>query len=397
METINNNLPALNFTEVQTIIGQAPATLQANMASRDNTVKAGADLIAASKNVGMSADLDMKMSGYVEKARKSLKAINEKRKPFTQMMDEVKKRFTECENDIKAKADEVQLIRDDYATKLMQERQAREAEERKKLEREKEIIAVKQLIKTAIGEAFYNLITDKKKKVNALFDSTALDTYEAIKNNFDSPVSIFTPKQLQDLKIHVTSNILTAQEIESFRIEITNEDAMQLHYAAEYRSIMSVFQQEVKDKLPSKFKQLHDLAKASEEEAAKIKEQEALRQAEELEKLDDEKNTAISSVSTAAASEAAAETAQATIGALFNATTEAPRVKEGMAINIINKAAYPLIFMFWFEKEGNKLDSEKIEKKTIAQMKKFCEDHAVSTGELIDSKLIEYVDVFKAK
>ena len=399
METTNNNLPAtLNISEVQSIIGQAPATLQANMTSRDNAVKAGNELIEASKNIGMSADLDAKMAIYVEKARKSLKAINDKRKPFTQMMDEVKKRFTECENDIKAKADEVQKIRDDHATKLMKEKLAKEEEERKKLEKEKEVIAVRQQIKTKLSEAFYNFVAEKKSKVNAIFDSITLDTYNDIKASLDSPVSIFTPKALQDLSISVESNILTADEIQALKSEISQDDSLHVHYASEYRNIMSVFQQEVRDKLPSKLTQLEELSRADAAEAERIKNEEAARQEEERIKLENEKNAAIDNAIVTAAAEAAAETTQATMGALFNTNSvEAPRVKERTEIKILNKAAYSLIFMFWFEKEGVNLDSEKIEKKTLAQMKKFCEDYAVSTGELIDSKLIEYVDVYKAK
>lgn len=53
--------------------------------------------------------------------------------------------------------------------------------------------------------------------------------------------------------------------------------------------------------------------------------------------------------------------------------------------------------LFWFEREGKNLPNEKIEKKSIAQMKKFCEDIANKDGEIITSNFITYKEVVTAK
>ena len=43
------------------------------------------------------------------------------------------------------------------------------------------------------------------------------------------------------------------------------------------------------------------------------------------------------------------------------------------------------------------LSNEKIEKMTVARMKKFCEDAANKNGEIIDSNTIKYIEVVTAK
>ncbi|MFA5849974.1 MAG: hypothetical protein WC833_08825 [Bacteroidales bacterium] len=400
METNTNTalqtLP--NITEIQKIIGDAPATLTANISSKEKAVKAADDLITAHTTTGMTPALDAQMAEYTDKAKKTITAINEKRKPFTQMMDELKKQFTGCETTIKAKVDEVQKLRDDYATKLMKEKQEQDRIAAEKLAREKEVIAVRQAIKTALGTAFYEFITSKKKKVNELFDTLTLEKFEVDSQKFSAPVSMFTPRHLQELRISVSSTILKVEEINALILEVAQDDALYVHYANEYRNIMTVFQKETVDKLPSKKQQLEDLAKADEEEKAKLLEQENKRKEEATAALQKEQDEASKTVEINAATQAAGETTQASMGALFSAAaTEAPKVKTGTEIIVKNKVGYSLIFQFWFEHEGKDLDPEKIEKKTIGQMKKFCEDHAVKTGELIDSVLIEYNDVYKAK
>ena len=95
--------------------------------------------------------------------------------------------------------------------------------------------------------------------------------------------------------------------------------------------------------------------------------------------------------------QASAEQMTAAIDSQANIFQEVPQVKEGVEIVVKNPVAYGLIFQFWFEKEGKTLSAEKIEKKSIGQMKKFCEDYTLKTGETINNPLISYKDVFKAK
>ena len=94
-----------------------------------------------------------------------------------------------------------------------------------------------------------------------------------------------------------------------------------------------------------------------------------------------------------------AEKTEAYLNTLFDQNYSAPEanVKKTLSIEVSNPAGYGQIFMFWFEREGKNLPNEKIEKKYIAQMKKFCEDIANKDGEIITSNFITYKEVVTAK
>ncbi len=42
-------------------------------------------------------------------------------------------------------------------------------------------------------------------------------------------------------------------------------------------------------------------------------------------------------------------------------------------------------------------NQDKIDRVTFERMRKFCEKHAMTTGEFIDSPLVTYTEIFKAK
>lgn len=388
-----------NITEIQKIIGSAPATLAANISSKDKAIKAAEDLILAHTTFGMSPELDGRIAIYNDKAKKTISAINEKRKPFTQMVTALAKQFTGCESDIKAKVDELQKLRDDYATKLMVERKEKERLAALQLAKDQEIVEVKKAVKTAISNAFYAYLTAKKTKVNELFDKLTLETFEAKKPIFPSPVSLFNPADLKALVLDIPKNTLTKEESAEIVKTILEDDATHIHYATEYRTSMQVFQKETVDKLPSKKLQLEELSKASEEEAKKLLEEQLKRSEDATKELQKEQEAASKTAAIEVATVAAGESSMATFGNFFGALSgpTAPRVKESTEIIIKNISGYAQIFQFWLSNEGSKLTTEQIEKKTIGQMKLFCENFAVKTGELITSEFIEYKDKYKAK
>ena len=77
--------------------------------------------------------------------------------------------------------------------------------------------------------------------------------------------------------------------------------------------------------------------------------------------------------------------------------TEAPKVKEGYDIKVLNPAGYLQLISFWFENEGKNLTNDKIESMSITRIKAFCEKYAVKNDVTIESKLLVYEPVYKAK
>ncbi len=72
------------------------------------------------------------------------------------------------------------------------------------------------------------------------------------------------------------------------------------------------------------------------------------------------------------------------------------KVRTTLDIKVTHPAGYVQIFSFWFEKEGMNLGTDNIEKKTVAQMKRFCADWANKHGEVIESDYIKYEESYKA-
>lgn len=388
-----------NITEIQKIIGDAPATLVANTTSRDRAVQAAEEMIKAHANVGMTPELDGRMALYIDKGKKTIKAINEKRKPFTQMMDELKKKFTECENDIKTKVDEVQKLRDDYATKLMKEKQEQERQAALKAAKEKERITLVQSVKDEIATAFYAFVAAKKQGALDFFNKITLEDFETSSLKLQTSPLTFTPAQLKELKINEpVAEHHTKQELAEIILSVVEDDALHVRYSSEYSSAMSVYKKDLIDRLPSKKKELEAIAAANEEEKKRLEQEREKREQEEKEKAAQEADKQTKEALTNNSAEAAQSEAATSMGSLFAAAaTPTLAVKENVEISIKNNAAYALLFQYWFERKGKTMDQDAIEKTTLGRIKKYCEDYIKDTGEVIESPFIEIVETYKAK
>lgn len=401
METNQNTaiqtLP--NIAEIQKIIGDAPATLVANTTSRDRAVQAADEMIKAHTNSGMTPELDAQMAAFVDKARKTVKVINDKRKPFTQMMDELKKRFTECENDIKTRVDMVQKLRDDYATKLMREKQEKERQAALVAAKEKEKIVLIQQIKDAVAKAFYDYVAAKKESSLKYFNEITLANFEERSRVLETSGFSFTPARLKELKIsQISYEHHDEKEFAEILTSIVEDDSLHVHYNNEYGTAMSTHKKDIIDRLPSKKKELEAMAAADEVEKKRLEDEKAKREEEERARIAEEAQKQLQAVSVNNKAEAAQSEAATSMDSLFAvASAPAPAVKESVEIQVKNNAAYALLFQYWFERKGKTMDQDSIEKMTLGRIKKFCEDYIKETGEVIDSPFIELVDKFKAK
>ena len=74
----------------------------------------------------------------------------------------------------------------------------------------------------------------------------------------------------------------------------------------------------------------------------------------------------------------------------------APETRDGFKITLLNKTAVAEIFTFWFQREGMTLTISELEKKSITQMKAFCEKIGHKSGDMIVSENLKYEPVYKA-
>lgn len=391
-------LPAINMEELVVIINEAPAILEKNTLSRNNAIQYGQNLVSQAENHGMSEDLDKLMAGYLEKLRITYKTINERRKPFSQLVDEIKKRFTAIEADIAPTSKDnifahVQSWRDQYATAKIEEQKRREKEAAEKLAREKELVAIRQGLEADYAISFSKLVTQAKKQLIAIFETTTLENEDAQRTQI-----AYFPVKL-DAKDLIFSKIRSAyvneSEIEELQAAVAKRYFSEFNL--EYGNQINVLKRELIDKFASKIEELRQIEKASAEEADRLRaEADASRKAAE-EKAAAEAAEAARKAADEASARAAAATIEATMNTQAELFQETPKVKEAYEIIVKNPAAYAMIFQFWFEKEGRGWPVDKIEKMTIGRMKSFCEAYALKNDEKISSNLIKYKEIFKAK
>lgn len=384
------------------IVQTAPAILLDNKGRHDKAIAYGENLLNKAEQTGMNDELDALMSDYQAKLRVTYKTIYEARRPFTQIVDEVKKEFTTLEAAIDPAGKSniffnIQRVRDIYVTEKVKAQKAKEAEALRLQNIEKEKIDIEKQVEIAINQGFGEYLLKAKQSLNNIFEGITLQTIENDQKNIQT-FEINLPKEsfASFTKRHFFVNYITPMEVEEI-IKMKGSDEVYSDLNIICGIDLKEYKKELIEKIPSKKKELESIATADAEEAEKLQKEADERKASEAKRLEEEAAQKVKETNQASEVAAVGKVLEATVATQAELFTEAPKTKDGYQIQIANKAAYGLIFQFWFEKEGKLLDSEKIEKKTIAQMKKFCEDLAIKNDEKIVSPLLKYVETYKAK
>lgn len=392
VQTIENGL---QIDKVQEIIGQAPAILEENKQRVSRAMDAADTLLKNKEEVGMSDALDGQMAAFVEKGKKTITAINERRKPFTQMVDMVKKEFTTQESNLKTKVDEVQQVRNAYATKLMEEQRERERIAAERLAKEQEAIALRQQAETKLSNAFNEHLREAKGLLLDKFNGATLQSLPEVALDIAEFNAVLTTETYRTFTPTLAAQYHGQPEIGEILRAAMN--ALWPGHRDQYASEVTAYKQELRDKKESKRAELEAIEKAGAEEAARLQVEKEAREKAERERIERETREAQEKAEAEAAVQASAATASAMVDTVAEVATAKPEAKEGYEIVLKNVAANLLIAQLWFEHEGKSLSQDKINKVTFDRMRKFCEAHALKTGETIVSPLVEYKPIYKAK
>ncbi len=384
------------------IVQTAPAIFIDNKTRHDKAITYGENLLKKVEEVGMNEEMDTLLADYQAKIRVTYKTIYEARRPFTQIVDQVKKEFTSLEADIDPAGKNniffnIQRVRDIYVTEKVKAQKAKEAEALRLQNIEREKIEITKQVEIAINQAFGEYILEVKTNLNSLFEGITLATLQADQDAIASiPISL--PRYIFNTFAtrHFFVNFITPEEVNEI-IKLKKSDDLYEDLNTVCQIDLKEYKRELIEKIPSKQKELKAIASASLEEAERLQKEADDRKFAEAQRLETEAAQKVIESNQEAEVTAAGKTLESTIATQAELFTEAPKTKDGYQIEVLNKAGYGLIFQFWFEKEGRNLDAEKIEKKTIGQMKKFCEDLAIKNDEKIVSPLLKYVETYKAK
>lgn len=395
-------LQVLNKENIE-IIGTASKVLLRNRTSVQNANEYGDKILSALTMRPMDDKLDEACNKYLVQLAKTEKAMKDRRSPITGIFDMVRSEFTSLEKQVSKSGEMYQIIqqkRNEYAkAKAKAERKRQEAAQLK-LNQENERVEIVSKVKVNIEATYNNYATNFENEMYGKFHCATLE-------NFDSEIKWFdveTSKMTLSADVFKTASSIRAMYLEQTEAEQliakTKADILP-NYEKRFFKLIDEIRIDILEKAPGRKQELQEFAemeKKNKAEAAKLKKQQEEREAKE--KHEREAKSAQAKVEAQAKLDAEKEASK--MNNLFNATSEAAvsetksQVRKSLKIVVSHQSAWVEIFTFYMQTEGMKLGIDELGKKSLNQMKAFCEKHATKTGELIQSKYIKYEEDFKA-
>lgn len=386
--------------QFQEIITSGSEILRTSETRVAKALSVGEKIIAEIEAEGMNEDLDERCNKYLVNCRNAKTEIENQRKPITAYFDSVRKEFTTIEGQLDPKkADavpaKIQVHRDAYVKKLREEEIQKQKLAQAKLDKENEIIEIKASLETQLSEYVQNYILDQKQKLQASFNNINLENFEA------------KSKSLKGLLVHYGLDHFNAFSPNHPRKNVTQEETSvildEFIKSKDFALIKGVVESDLKkfiseliDKLPSLKTSLEEMAKAGAEEQKRLAAEKAKREADAEAKIKADAEAEKAKQAKEAELAKVADQTNAMMDNMVLTESVAPETRDGFKITLLTKTAIAEIFTFWFQREGMTLTVEELEKKTIAQMKAYCEKVGHKSGDMIVSENLKYEPVYKA-
>ncbi len=399
-----NNLPILRQENVQMIAQSAPDTYNTNSLSAKRCFEYGSNLLSEIHREGMGDDLDKQCAEYIEKAKRTLKAMNERRSPITKLFDQIRSEFTGMENTIDpTKKDtipyQIQQARNTYAAKKREEAERARQEEMRRQQREQAVARYRQEAEDDYRRQFDSLITEKINDLTSLNQSLTVENFDAVREKIKAFSITLGNEWFQHCQsyAHKPYEITDAEAIE-IRQSILNRLSKQ--FKEQYASEVGEYRDTIADALPSKKRELERMAKAGAEEQARMKAELEAREAAEVRRLDEERRSKDEEAKAAKQVQQTAIEMDGLFGQAAVATPVGYQPKTAVKKRIVADTADGILAVvsLWWSKEGQFLPIEelyKIFKKQIAFCEKLANDK--DNPELISSPFVRYEEEVKAK
>ncbi len=399
-----NNTQALTIFEqknVQTLAQLAPQSYQDNLLSHTRCLEVGSALLLRVRNEGMTDALDMEIAKFIEKAKVTVKKMNGKRTPVTQLFDQIRKVYTSLENDVDpSKADSIpnqlQQARNAYAKKKHEEAERERRADAARVAKENAKARYRADVEDDYVRQFNALVNKSINELTDMDKQITLDNYETIYNsikNFNCELpdnwcqtvasGAHRPAELSPDECRAIQASVMAGLVERFKEQFPFE--------------VSGTRDDIQDRMPSKRKELERIAKASAEEAARIKaDMEARERAEaarkEAERAEREKQEA-------AAAQLAASKQE--MDGLFGApvatpVTYQPKTQVKQKVVIESAEDIMAVVAFWWSQEGCAKTIEELCKEFKKQIN-FANAAANSKDNPMFISNVRYEDEVKAK
>lgn len=386
--------------QLQEVIVSGSEILQKSELRVSKALSVGEKLVMEIDANGMSAEMDERANKFLVNCRNAKSEIEAERKPITAFFDTIRKQFTEIEGNLDPKKigtypAKLQAYRDAYVKKLREEEEAKKREAQAKLDKDNEVINIRTSIDSQLSEYVQAHVLERKQKLQSSFNAISLETFEAKQKALKILSISYDKAHFDSFSPSYDRKYVTKEE----GIEILNE----LMSTKDFNLISAVviddiqkFKLELIDKLPSLKTSLEEMAKAGKEEAERLAAEKAKREADADAKMKADAEAKAKSDAEELERKKVAEQTNAMMDNTLLVDSVAPETRDGYKINILNISGVAEVFTFWLQNEGINLTVEEMEKKTITQMKAFCEKVGHKNGNMIVSANVNYEPVYKA-
>lgn len=397
----NNQIAILQPDNMKKIVMAAPGSYDINLKSRDNCVAFGQNILNAIRWQGMDDDLDRQAASFIEKARRTVKVMNERRSPVTKLFDQVRTAFTAIENEVDpAKSGtigyQLQQLRNQYAAKKREEEERRRQEALARQKAEEDDRRFRVDVEDEFKRRFQQLVDDALDKLSEVRDSVTLDNYEDTLAKLKSTrkfVGEGIPATWME-NLHATLRV--PMGVNAAEVEKETKEKLAKCFHDQYIAEVGDMIDDIIDRMPSLKANLERIATAKAEEAARLKAEMEARQKAEAERV--EKERAAREAEAKAKADMDRQSVEMT--SLFNqqATVAGyqPKTKVTKRVRLLNPEGVMPILSLWWSKEGCTLSVEELSKMFKKQIT-FCEKLANKEDIFVKDESVEYIDEVKAK
>lgn len=396
---MTTEIAILKQENISAIVQSAPQSYNDNRQSHDRCLAAGQAILSEIKQGGMTDELDIKAAAYIDKARRTVKAMNERRSAVTKLFDEVRAQFTALENGIDpTKKDTVpaqlQTFRNAFAAQRRQEELRRQEEEARRRRAEEARVMYASDLTAALKRAYDVLLASVDDKMRGVYDGMTPANYENAYGRIKSFPAELPERFFSTIQRPPHSPELADEEAQNIFEGLLKELLQQ--FGQSFPADVDVCRNRFLDKMPSRKAELERMAAASAEEAQRMRAEAAAREKAEAERLEKERLEKAEEERRQAELRRKAAEAQTLFDTQSAVSSYAPKTKASKKIVLLAPNGILQIISLWWSKEGCTLTTDELAKKFKAQIT-FCEKLANKTGELVRDKDVQYVDEIKAK
>lgn len=382
------------------VVQSAPKAYLDNRESSGRCRVAGEALLKEIESQGMTPELDAQAAAYIEKTRRTIKIMNERRAPLTKLFDAIRAEHTTLENVInpstpQSPAARLQKLRNDYAAKLREQELARQQAEAARQQAEGRRRAYRTEVDDDYRRQFQLYLTGQIHAIETMVEAMTVDTYQQVADSLARISTKFDTLWCPASQVPVS---LLLPPDDAAAIRKASLDELMPKFAQQYEFEMADMIQATTDRLPSRLQQLQQIARQSAEEAERTRAMMQQREAEEKarrerERLQREATEQRSSQLQREAAEAQLLFARAKSVAPAPAASKA---KVTRRIEVSDPQGYLAVFSTWWQREGQNLSLDELAK-ILKRPVKFCESLANKQGVEVDGIGVTYVDDVKAR